>query len=92
MSMRTLIKRALNSDSPLNPITIKGWVRTRRDSKEFSFLEMNDGSCLANIQCVADAGISGYDNIAKMTTGAAVGITGKSVSYTHLTLPTIYSV
>ena len=79
MSMRTLIKRALNSDSPLDPITIKGWVRTRRDSKEFSFLEMNDGSCLANIQCIADAGISGYENIAKMTTGAAVGITGKLV-------------
>ena len=77
--MRTLIKRALNSDSPLDPITIKGWVRTRRDSKEFSFLEMNDGSCLVNIQCIADAGISGYENIAKMTTGAAVGITGKLV-------------
>jgi len=77
--MRTLIKRALNSASPLEPITIKGWVRTRRDSKEFSFLEMNDGSCLANIQCIADAGISGYEDVAKMTTGAAVGITGKLV-------------
>ncbi|MBK1831474.1 asparagine--tRNA ligase [Verrucomicrobiaceae bacterium R5-34] len=77
--MRTLIKRALSSDSSLDTITIKGWVRTRRDSKEFSFLEMNDGSCLANIQCVADAGIPGYKDIAKMTTGAAVGITGKLV-------------
>lgn len=77
--MRTLIKRALSSDSSLDTITIKGWVRTRRDSKEFSFLEMNDGSCLANIQCVADAGIPGYEDIAKMTTGAAVGITGKLV-------------
>ena len=77
--MRTLIKRALISDGPLDPITIKGWVRTRRDSKEFSFLEMNDGSCLANIQCVADAGIPGYDEVAKMTTGSAVGITGKLI-------------
>jgi len=77
--MRTLIKRALTSDGPLDSITIKGWVRTRRDSKEFSFLEMNDGSCLANIQCVADAGIPGYDDVAKMTTGSAVGITGKLV-------------
>ncbi|BDS06153.1 asparagine--tRNA ligase [Oceaniferula spumae] len=77
--MRTLIKRALTSESPLDTITIKGWVRTRRDSKEFSFLEMNDGSCLANIQCVADAGIPGYDKVPKMTTGAAVGITGKLV-------------
>ncbi len=77
--MRTLIKRALHSDSPLDNITIKGWVRTRRDSKAFSFLEINDGSCLANIQCIADAGIPGYDNITKMTTGAAVGISGKLV-------------
>ncbi len=77
--MRTLIKRALTSDSPLDSITIKGWVRTRRDSKAFCFLEINDGSCLANIQCIADAGIPGYDDIAKMTTGASVRITGKLV-------------
>ncbi|GAA5494805.1 asparagine--tRNA ligase [Rubritalea halochordaticola] len=77
--MRTLIKHALGSDSPMDSITIKGWVRTRRDSKEFSFLEMNDGSCLANIQCIADAGIPGYEHIGKMSTGAAVGITGKLI-------------
>ncbi len=77
--MRTLIKNALRSEVAQDPITIKGWVRTRRDNKSFSFLEMNDGTCLANIQCIADAGIPGYDDIAKMTTGAAVGITGKLV-------------
>jgi len=36
-----------------------GWVRTRRDAKDFSFLEINDGSCLANLQVVVDAGIEG---------------------------------
>ena len=77
--MRTLIKHALRSEVAEDSITIKGWVRTRRDSKEFSFLEMNDGTCLANIQCIADAGIPGYGDIPKMTTGAAVGITGKLV-------------
>jgi asparaginyl-tRNA synthetase len=77
--MRTLIKRALTSDSALETITISGWVRTRRDSKDFSFLEMNDGSCLANIQCVADAGIPGYKEITEMTTGSAVTITGALV-------------
>ncbi|MFK7911717.1 MAG: asparagine--tRNA ligase [Akkermansiaceae bacterium] len=77
--MRTLIKRALTSDSAKNSITISGWVRTRRDSKEFSFLEMNDGSCLANIQCVADAGIPGYEDVQKMTTGASVTIIGALV-------------
>ena len=77
--MRTLIKHALHSKAAMDIITVKGWVRTRRDSKDFSFLEMNDGSCLANIQCIADAGIPGYQDVAKMTTGAAVGITGKLV-------------
>ena len=77
--MRTLIKHALQSKEAMEAITVKGWVRTRRDSKDFSFLEINDGSCFANIQCVADAGIPGYDDVAKMTTGAAVGINGKLV-------------
>jgi len=68
---RILIKRALQSQSAQDSVTLKGWVRTRRDNKDFSFLELNDGSCLANIQCVADAGIPGYEDIAKMSTGAA---------------------
>ena len=77
--MRTLIKHALHSKAAMDIITVKGWVRTRRDSKDFSFLEMNDGSCLANIQCIADTGILGYEDVTKMTTGSAVGITGKLV-------------
>lgn len=60
-------------------ITLKGWVRTRRDSKDFSFLEINDGSCLANIQCIADTDILGYQDITKMTTGAAISITGQLI-------------
>jgi len=77
--MRTLIKNAFKSDTAIDPITIKGWVRTRRDNKDFSFIELNDGTSLANIQCIADTGIPGYADIAKMTTGSAVGITGKLV-------------
>ena len=63
----------------MDTITVKGWVRTRRDSKDFSFLELNDGTCLANIQCIADAGIPGYQDVTKMSTGSAIGITGKLV-------------
>ncbi len=77
--MRTLIKNALKSETASDSLTIKGWVRTRRDSKAFSFLEINDGSCMANMQVIADAGIPGYDEVSQMTTGAAVGITGKLI-------------
>ena len=41
--MRTLVKYAHSSESELDQILIQGWVRTRRDSKAFSFLEINDG-------------------------------------------------
>lgn len=76
--MRELIKRVLQRESG-GDVEVKGWVRTRRDSKDFSFLEVNDGSCLANVQIIADAGIPGYADVTKMTTGAAIGVVGQLV-------------
>jgi asparaginyl-tRNA synthetase len=78
--VRTLIKNALASTEPQEALTVKGWVRTRRDSKGFSFLELNDGSCLANLQVVADAGMPGYDKIVQFTTGASAVVEGKLVA------------
>jgi len=43
---RTLVKDALNATQPSDSILLQGWVRTRRDAKAFSFIELNDGSCL----------------------------------------------
>jgi len=74
---RTKIFRLLKSDSPVDKILIKGWIRTRRDSKGFSFIEINDGSCLTNIQVIADQGLGNYDDILKLSTGSAVSVTGK---------------
>jgi len=78
--MRTLIKHVLAATEPKDAINVHGWVRTRRDSKGFSFLELNDGSCLANLQIVADAATPGYDHIAHFTTGASAAIEGKLVA------------
>src|SRR6267142_4080605 len=78
--MRALIKDVLASTTPNEKVTVKGWVRTRRDSKGFSFLELNDGSCLANLQVVADAGMPGYDKILHFTTGASAVVEGKLVA------------
>lgn len=77
---RTLIKHVLASKGEQAGITVMGWVRTRRDSKAFSFLEVNDGSCLASLQIVADEGIPGYEDIARMTTGASVVVRGDLVA------------
>ena len=78
--MRILIKNALAATEHRDAITLGGWIRTRRDSKGFSFLELNDGSCFASIQVVADAGIPGYERIVDFTTGASAIVEGALVA------------
>src|SRR5438874_11320275 len=62
-------------------VTIKGWVRTRRDSKGgFSFLAINDGSCFDSIQVVAPSSVANYSSqIMRLTTGCSVIVTGTLV-------------
>lgn len=61
-------------------ICISAWVRTRRDSKDFSFIEVNDGSCLKNLQVVVDASLPDYEEqVLQAHTGAAVSIEGEVV-------------
>ncbi len=57
---------------------VRGWVRTRRDSKGgFSFLEINDGSCQGNLQVVADGKLPNYESeIKKLNVGCSVAIQG----------------
>jgi len=57
-----------------------GWVRTRRESKTFCFVEINDGSCLAGLQVIVDAALPGYaDLVPKLTTGTSVCVRGDLV-------------
>ena len=79
LCMRTLVKHALAAAEPHNAIAIAGWIRTRRDAKGFSFLEINDGSCFASIQCVVDAGTPGFADPHPFTTGASVEVEGALV-------------
>ena len=74
---RTKIKDLLNGEE--GEVLVKGWVKTRRDSKGgFSFLEINDGSCLANIQVVVEHTLSDYSSIEnQLTTGSCVSVRGK---------------
>jgi len=77
--MRKLIKHILAATEPQEALTVKGWVRTRRDSKGLSFLELNDGSCLASLQVVVDAGTPGSEQLAQLTTGASALVEGSLV-------------
>ena len=78
----TRIKDALAGKPAIGAeITIRGWVRTRRDSKAgFSFINVHDGSCFDPIQVVAPAELDNYeDEVKKLTSGCAVVCTGTLV-------------
>lgn len=73
-----LIKQLLHSEPSDQEVVAQGWVRTRRDAKDFSFIELNDGSCLKSLQIIAGRGLTGYeDSVLKLSTGCAVRVTGK---------------
>ncbi len=82
--MRTKIKQikqtAKESQKIGSEVTVKGWVKTVRSQKTFTFIEVNDGSTFSNIQVVLNADLPNYtDMLAKLTTGAAVAATGTLV-------------
>ena len=74
------VKIALESAAPLAAIQVQGWVRTRRDSKDFSFIELNDGSCLRNLQIIAKSTLSNYAEVQHLNTGASVVVRGALVA------------
>jgi asparaginyl-tRNA synthetase len=77
---RMKIKQLLESTAPVPAVLVNGWVRTKRDAKDFSFIEVNDGSCLSNLQAIAGQTLNNYADIRKLTTGSAVTVQGALVT------------
>src|SRR5437763_6367525 len=76
----TSVKDALNQTAPVEQMLVQGWVRTRRDSKDFSFIELNDGSSLRNLQVIAKSdALQNYADIQRLNTGASIVVTGALV-------------
>ena len=73
------IARLLADAAPGDAAEVRGWVRTRRDSRAgFSFVELNDGSCLANLQVLLPAELPDYaDRVKAVTTGASLRVRGE---------------
>lgn len=70
----------LRHGQPQQTFKVKGWVRTLRELKEFSFMEVNDGSSLGNLQVVLNSNLPNYDSLIKqLNTGSSVEITGTLV-------------
>jgi asparaginyl-tRNA synthetase len=79
--MTPRIAELLKSGQPDQIVTIQGWVRTKREQKSFTFLEVNDGSSLAGLQAVVNNDLTNYETLIKrISTGASVSVTGKLVA------------
>src|SRR5438132_9767944 len=61
-------------------ITLRGWVRSRRDSKGITFIELNDGSRFKSMQLVVDVGVIAEDTLKQITTGSSIEATGVLVN------------
>ena len=73
---RTVIVDALKRTDYGAKVNIKGWVRTRRGNKNVSFIALNDGSSINNIQIVADIAKFGEEYLKPITTGACISVNG----------------
>ena len=76
---RTVIIDALKRTDVGVEINIKGWVRTRRGNKNVSFIALNDGSTINNIQVVVDMNNFDEEALKAITTGACINVNGKLV-------------
>ena len=79
--MKERIKSLLMREPGEEKVLAEGWVRTKRDSKNVCFLDVNDGSCLKGLQMVIDKAAFNNDNLLdSISTGAAVSATGRIVA------------
>ncbi|MFZ4713646.1 MAG: asparagine--tRNA ligase [Bacteriovoracaceae bacterium] len=76
---RTKIKEIFEKNIVGDDFTIKGWVRSVRKGKSFSFIVVNDGTCQNSIQIVADQVLPNYETVSAMLTGYCISVTGKLV-------------
>lgn len=76
---RTTIVDALKSAQTGIEVNVKGWVRTRRGNKNVSFVALNDGTTINNIQVVIDIAQFGEEYLKPITTGACINVNGKLV-------------
>lgn len=73
---RIKINKLLKESRITDYVLVKGWIRTLRNSKNFSFIELNDGSCLTNIQIIADNTLTNYTEVEALTTGSSIAVSG----------------
>ena len=86
------VREILGGQAPPDlPVTVKGWVRTRRDSKAgISFVHLSDGSAFHPLQVVVPNTLPNYpDEVLKLTAGCAVEATGTIVPVASMAQPVV---
>ena len=73
------INKILNTTKAGENISLKGWVRTKRGSKNVSFIALNDGSTINNIQIVAEGSVFSEELLRQITTGCCISVEGQLV-------------
>lgn len=76
---RTKVKALLSAPQLGSDVLVKGWVRTKRGNKNITFIALNDGSTINNIQVVVDTASFDENLLKDITTGSCIGVTGKLV-------------
>ena len=76
----TAIRDILQDKIPVGPLELGGWIKTHRQSKRVSFIELSDGTSVGNLQLVVDPTLPGYQDVAaKLSTGASIRVAGELV-------------
>ncbi len=80
MTIPCSVSTLRQAEAAREAVSVAGWVRTKRDAKNFSFLELNDGSCLGNLQIIVDSTLDDFDQVRQLNTGAALRVSGALVA------------
>ena len=75
----TDVKDLFLSPENYKEVKLEGWIRTIRDSKNFGFIELNDGTYLKNVQIVFENNLSNFEEVKKYSTGSAITVTGNLI-------------
>jgi asparaginyl-tRNA synthetase len=80
MTQLTTIRDILEDKVALGLLTVGGWIKTHRQSKRVSFIELSDGTCVGHLQLVVDPNLTGYAECAsRLQTGASISVHGELV-------------
>lgn len=80
MSDYLLIKKVFDAKPIDQVVTVKGWVKSLRNSKKFSFMVLNDGTTQKDLQIIVDATLGNYEDVSKLTMGSSVEVEGLVVA------------